>query len=75
MLVTALFMSLLLAIQTDVPAEAAPAEAAISAEPAADDVEICRKRPVENPKARGRTKMVKICKTREEWKAYSTRKT
>ena len=72
---TALLLSLLLAMQAEVPAEAVPAEAAAAAEPAADDVEICRKRPVENPKARGRTKMVKICKTKEEWKAYSARKT
>ncbi len=69
-----LLLSLLLAHQ-EMPA---PVPETASSAPAAeviDDVEICRKRPVENPKARGRTKMVQICKTREEWKAYSARRT
>lgn len=39
-----------------------------------DDEEICRRKTIEHPKMPNRTKTVKICKTREEWREMATKR-
>lgn len=58
------------------PADEAPtAVVSEQAAPAADEVEICRRKMVDDPRAAGRKRAKKICKTAEEWKEFVARRT
>ena len=73
MLFPVILAAALAAVQTE-PAEARQA-APLAQSEADDEAEVCRKKMVEDPKAAGRLKRVKLCKTSSEWKQWSQRKT
>ena len=66
-LVLSLFLAAVQPAETVEPAEASDATVAKAAAND-DEVEICRRKTVPHPKMQNRTKSIRICKTKDEWK-------